>query len=166
VEEGSASVDYLFSPLQGARFAVEPLPALAWSECPACRGIGARISVEYSISHLRRRGAIGDLDRRLARLEDALNKLPKPKTTAGNRERNFSWVICLAAEILLKHGIEPTKRGSQFYDIVKVCFDSLCIEREVQSAITKAWPEVENLIMSCRIFGTDWRTQSDQTDFD
>jgi hypothetical protein len=34
--------------LQGARFAVEPLPALAWSECPACRGIGARISVEYS----------------------------------------------------------------------------------------------------------------------
>jgi hypothetical protein len=48
VDEGSASVDYLFSPLQGARFAVEPLPALAWSECPACRGIGARISAEYS----------------------------------------------------------------------------------------------------------------------
>jgi hypothetical protein len=48
VDEGSASVDYLFSPLQAARFAVEQLPGLLWNGCPLCRGITARIGVEYS----------------------------------------------------------------------------------------------------------------------
>jgi hypothetical protein len=52
VDEGSASVDYLFSPLQGAHFAVERPPTFAWNGCPVCRGITARIGVEYSIMAL------------------------------------------------------------------------------------------------------------------
>ncbi len=51
MDEGSASVDYLPASLQGAHFAMERPPIFAWKGCPVCRGIAARINVEYSYGH-------------------------------------------------------------------------------------------------------------------
>jgi len=109
-------------------------------------------------SHLRQRYPVNELDKTLQRFEIALAQLPKIKATAGNRELNFGWVICLIAEILLKNGIRPKQRGKQFYNIVYACFEALKIEREAQSAITKVWPAVKDMMLSSDILGDEWRT--------
>lgn len=87
------------------------------------------------------------LVRELQHLQEVAEKLALPLDKAGNK-RNYRYenTVKIVARILIEHGIQPSKRGDQFHEIVRNVFITEGIpETAVRTSIENSWRSIEQM---------------------
>ncbi len=85
----------------------------------------------------------------LRSLEQALDEVLGAEGASGNPETDLDVVVYRIAEVLLQHGIVPTRHGTQFNEVVRIVFHAIGVdESAIEAAISKAWdtPHTDVLI--------------------